>query len=157
MRIKDKKKKGNEILNSLLFIELYCKITRVVRTMMVKSLCVQVLAHDVEVQLECVRSVQQSMRHEEGLPGSLVEQLSEASMLLISLPRELEERAKYLETNQAFRLDHRNLKEQLHSWISDAERKMSRGQDGVDFENIINDLEEHKVGFLNYFASFSVN
>jgi hypothetical protein len=104
-----------------------------------------VLASEVEAQLELLRSAQESVRHDEGLPGSLQEQLSEASMLLDLLPRELAERSKYLESNKAYRLEHLGLKEQLQAWVRDAELKMNVGHEGVDFENIIADLEDHKV------------
>lgn len=111
----------------------------------------QVLASEVEAQLEKVRSVQESVKHDDGLPASLTEQLSEASMLLNSLPRELQERSKYLESNQAYRLEHQALKEKLAAWVRDAERKMNVGHEGVDFVNIITDLEEHKVSVNIYF------
>lgn len=58
------------------------------------------LAKEVEQYLARVRAAQESVKHEEGLPGELTERLSEANMLLTSLPPQLEERAKYLEDNK---------------------------------------------------------
>ncbi|KAF4514136.1 UNVERIFIED_CONTAM: hypothetical protein B566_EDAN019191, partial [Ephemera danica] len=104
----------------------------------------KVLANDVEAQLELLRGAQASLRHDEGLPASLQEQLSEASMLLELLPRELAERSKYLESNKVYRLEHQALKKQLHDWVCDAESKMNIGHEGVDFENVVANLEEHK-------------
>jgi nesprin-1 len=92
-----------------------------------------------------VRAVQESVRHEEGMPSSLMEQLSEANSLLTTLPQELEERRKYLETNRQLRLDYAALKENLHAWVKEADAKLQSGKFGVDFENVISDLEEHKV------------
>lgn len=54
----------------------------------------------MEQYLARVRAAQESVKHEEGLPGELTERLSEANMLLTSLPPQLEERAKYLEDNK---------------------------------------------------------
>lgn len=95
--------------------------------------------------LDRVRAVQESVRHEEGMPGSLMEQLSEANSLLTTLPQELEERGKYLETNRQLRLDYAALKENLHAWVKEADAKLQSGKFGVDFENVVRDLEEHKV------------
>jgi nesprin-1 len=74
-----------------------------------------------------------------------MEQLSEANSLLTTLPQELEERRKYLETNRQLRLDYAALKENLHAWVKEADAKLQSGKSGVDFENVIRDLEEHKV------------
>jgi len=85
------------------------------------------------------------VHQDESLPSALAEQLSEASMLLNSLPKELADRSKYLDTNQAFRIEHQQLKEKLKSWIDDANKTMDVGHEGVDFENILKHLEDHKV------------
>jgi nesprin-1 len=74
-----------------------------------------------------------------------MEQLSEANSLLASLPQELEERGKYLETNQQLRLEYAGLKDNLHAWVKEADAKLQSGKHGVDFESVIRDLEEHKV------------
>lgn len=89
--------------------------------------------------------MQESTRHEEGLPGSLLEKLSEANSLLSSLPVELNDRLKYLENNKQLRIDYQTLKEKLHKWINEAEEKIQKGRFGVDFESVFADLEEHKV------------
>lgn len=99
----------------------------------------------MNIYLDRVRAVQESVRHEEGMPGSLMEQLSEANSLLASLPQELEERGKYLETNQQLRLEYAALKDNLHAWVKEADAKLQSGKHGVDFESVIRDLEEHKV------------
>lgn len=103
------------------------------------------MAENVNGYLDRVRAVQESVRHEEGMPSSLMEQLSEANSLLTTLPQELEERRKYLETNLQLRLDYAALKENLHAWVKEADAKLQSGKFGVDFESVIRDLEEHKV------------
>ncbi|KAJ9594434.1 hypothetical protein L9F63_014159, partial [Diploptera punctata] len=105
------------------------------------------LAAKVNSYLDRVRTVQESVRHEEGMPGSLMEQLSEANSLLTTLPQELEERGKYLETNKQLRFDYAAIKEKLFAWVKEADSKLQTGKFGVDFENVIRDLEEHKIFF----------
>lgn len=95
--------------------------------------------------LDRVRAVQESIRHEEGMPGSLMEQMSEANSLLSTLPQELEERGKYLETNRQLRLEYAALKENVYAWVKEADSKLQCGKHGVDFESVIRDLEQHKV------------
>ena len=100
--------------------------------------------------MDRVRAVQESVRYDEGMPGSLMEQLSEANSLLTTLPQELEERGKYLETNKQLRLEYAALKDKLYAWVKEADGKLQCGKFGVDFENVIRDLEEHKVGKILY-------
>lgn len=60
----------------------------------------QKLAAEVESHLGRIAAAQESVRHEEGLPMELTERLSEANLLLTTLPPQLTERAKYLEDNK---------------------------------------------------------
>ncbi|XP_071454288.1 muscle-specific protein 300 kDa-like [Hetaerina americana] len=107
----------------------------------------EVLVRDVGQQLDKVRTILESVRHDEGLPGPLTERLSEASVLLTTLPRALEERTAYLKINRQYRQEYGTLSKQLHDWIREAEDRLQKGKDGVDFENVLSDLEEHKVFF----------
>ncbi|CAG2069146.1 unnamed protein product, partial [Timema podura] len=108
---------------------------------------VQLLAAEVTGYLDRVKAVQDAARHEDGMPSSLLEQLSEANSLLNSLPRELEERGKYLEANRQLRLDYAALKDRLHAWVVEAQERLQKGAAGVDFQNVVADLEEHKMFF----------
>jgi len=103
------------------------------------------LSAEVEKQMGIIRKVRSDVQHDESLPSALAEQLSEATMLLNSLPQELADRSKYLESNQAYRIEHQQLKEKLNLWIENANRTMAIGHEGVDFENILKHLEDHKV------------
>ncbi|XP_029680499.1 nesprin-1 isoform X2 [Formica exsecta] len=105
------------------------------------------LCADVNEYLDRIRNLKQSVRHEEGMPGSLKEMLSEAMSLVTSLPREMEERGNYLENNMQMRLDYAVLTDKLHNWVREAEIRLESNKEGLDFENIFNDLEEHKIYF----------
>ncbi|XP_071567068.1 muscle-specific protein 300 kDa isoform X8 [Temnothorax nylanderi] len=107
----------------------------------------QALCADVNEYLDRIRNLKESLRHEEGMPGSLKEMLSEAVSLLTSLPREMEERGNYFESNMQMRLDYAALTDKLHSWAREAEIRLESNKEGLDFENILSDLEEHKIYF----------
>lgn len=105
------------------------------------------LSLNVNKYLDRVRDIQDATRYDDGMPSSLLDQLSEANSLLSSLPRELEERGKYLENNKQLRVEYTTLTDKLHAWVKEAEIRLQNGKDGVDFENILSDLEEHKIFF----------
>ncbi|KAG7206621.1 hypothetical protein KM043_000301 [Ampulex compressa] len=105
------------------------------------------LCEGVNEQLERIRELRGSIRHEEAMPGSLKEMLSEAASLLASLPREMEDRAAYLEGNVKTRLEYAALTDKLHGWVREAEIRLESGKEGLDLENILTDLEEHKIYF----------
>ncbi|KAK2588097.1 hypothetical protein KPH14_004158 [Odynerus spinipes] len=107
----------------------------------------KVLCDSINEYLDRIRNLKESVRHEEGMPGSLKEMLSEAMSLLASLPREMEDRGNYIESNLQMRLNYAQLAEKLHSWVREAEIRLESDKDGLDFENILSDLEEHKIYF----------
>lgn len=103
------------------------------------------LCEAVDEHLERIRNLKKSVPHEEGMPGSLKEMLSEAVSLLSSLPREMEERGNYLESNMKLRQEYTALTDKLRSWVNEAEIRLESNNGGLDFANILSDLEEHKV------------
>lgn len=105
------------------------------------------LSANVNKYLDRIRKIQEVTRHDDSMPSSLLEQLSEANSLLSSLPRELDEREKYLEENKSLRENYAALGEKLSDWVKEAEIRLQGGRDGVDFENIFSDLEEHRIFF----------
>lgn len=105
------------------------------------------LANNVNEYLDKIRKIQETTKHDDSVPGSLQEQLQEANSLLSSLPRELEERQKYLESNKTLREEYNIHKQKLYSWINEAKIRLDSQKEGVDFENIQQDLEEHKTFF----------
>nr|XP_033322974.1 nesprin-1 [Megalopta genalis] len=105
------------------------------------------LREAVNEYLDRIKSLKNSIPYEEGMPGSLKEMLSEAVSLLTSLPRELEERGNYLESNAKMRQEYAALTDKLQSWVREAEIRLESDKDGLDFENILSDLEEHKIYF----------
>ncbi|KAF5292003.1 hypothetical protein FQA39_LY14120 [Lamprigera yunnana] len=105
------------------------------------------LSKNVNKYLDRIREVQETTKNDDGMPSSLLEQLSEANSLLTSLPRELEEREKYLKNNRELRENYTAVKQKLYDWVKEAELRLQAHSNGVDFENILTDLEEHKIYF----------
>lgn len=105
------------------------------------------LSDNVNKYLDRIKNIQETTRYDDGMPSSLIDQLSEANSLLTSLPRELEERKKYLENNKQLREEYSTLTGRLYAWVNEAQIRLQNGKGGVDFENIHSDLEEHKIFF----------
>lgn len=104
---------------------------------------------DVNKHLDQIRSINEQSQHEIGMPGSLLEMISEGRSLLATLPNELEERKIYLENSKEHRLDYMGLVSKFNDWVHEAELRLQNGKHGVDYANIQCDLEEHKVFFNN--------
>lgn len=107
------------------------------------------LSKDVAKHLDQIRTINDQTQYEVGLPGSLIEMISEGRSLMATLPSELEQREKYLTSSKQYRLDYMALVSKFNDWVHEAEIRLQNGQHGVDYGNIDADLEEHKVFFGN--------
>lgn len=107
------------------------------------------LGRDVHAYLDKVRHIHDRTQHDTGLPGSLLEMISEGRSLMSSLPAELDERAKYLANSRANRIEYMGLVAKFNDWLHEAEVRLQNASHGVDFEHIDVDLEEHKSFFAN--------
>ncbi|XP_070067948.1 muscle-specific protein 300 kDa isoform X8 [Drosophila takahashii] len=83
------------------------------------------------------------------MPSSLLEMLSEGRSLVASLPHELEEREKYLKNNRDSRLEYMQLVAKFNDWVHEAELRLQNSQHGIDYEHLVQDLDEHKIFFGN--------
>lgn len=104
---------------------------------------------DVNTHLDKIKIINKQTESEHGMPGSLMEMISEGRSLVATLPNELEEREKYLVNSKQHRLDYMMLVGKFNDWIHEAEIRLQNGNHGVDYENIMTDLEEHKIFFSN--------
>lgn len=107
------------------------------------------LSQDVLQHLDQIKKIEEQSQHEYGLPGSLLEMISEGRSLMATLPDDLKEREKYLNESKKYRIDYINLVAKFNEWINEAEIRLQNGNHGVDFVNILSDLEEHKIFFGN--------
>lgn len=105
------------------------------------------LRKKIEKNLDEIQKINDQARNEVGLPGSLLEMLSESRLLLTTLPAELNDREEYLQNNKKYRLDYLLLVSKLNSWLEEVEVRLQNSKHGINFENIAGDLEEHKLFF----------
>ncbi|GBO98724.1 Nesprin-1 [Eumeta japonica] len=105
------------------------------------------LVKNVQSYLDKMTKITDSIKNDEGVPGSLLEMISEANSLKTSLPAELANREKYLQDNKKLRQQYLQLVEKLNLWVNEANIRLDMGKNGTDFENIETDLEEHKSFF----------
>lgn len=79
----------------------------------------------------------------------MLECLSEASLFLNTIPKELQDRQNYLNVNKDYRLEYDALKEKFMLWTSEAKLKIkSADADKTDYKNIVSNLENLKVCVL---------
>lgn len=78
--------------------------------------------------------------------STMLERLSEASSFLSTIPKELQDREKYLNTNLDYRLEYEQYKEKFMCWINDAKQKLKSVEENKsDYKNIVSNLECLKV------------
>ncbi|KAK9890572.1 hypothetical protein WA026_011942 [Henosepilachna vigintioctopunctata] len=104
-------------------------------------------AKEIFKSLDKIRTIQQAAKNDDSMPSALLEQLSEANSLLTHLPQDLEDREKYLLLNRELREKYESLKTKFFDWIKEADIRLESFKEGVDFQNILTDLEEHKIFF----------
>jgi len=98
--------------------------------------------------VEKIKIVNEQARKETDLPPRIFEMLSTASALVQEMPRDLSDRNSYLETQKNYRLQYDSLVERLNNWVEEAQQKLRpSGESGIDFENLHENLEEHKQYF----------
>lgn len=104
-------------------------------------------AADVHHHLDQVRKIDKQTQQE--LPSSLVEMISEARSLISNLPTELIEREKYLIDAKQQRIEYLKLVGKFKEWVHEAEVRLENGKHGVDYENLVADIDAQKTFFGN--------
>uniref|UniRef100_A0A1B0C1F9 KASH domain-containing protein n=1 Tax=Glossina palpalis gambiensis TaxID=67801 RepID=A0A1B0C1F9_9MUSC len=107
------------------------------------------LCGETQEYLDKFNKINGSVKSEMGMPGALLEMLSEGRSLVSSLPPEMTEREKYMINNRDSRLAYMKLVAEFNAWLHEAEDRLQCGQHGIDYEHLMRDLEEHKLFFGN--------
>lgn len=105
------------------------------------------LAKNIQSYLDKFTKIADVVKNDDGVPGSLLEMLSDGNSLKTSLPAELANREKHLQDNKKYRQQYQQMVEKLNLWVNEASVRIGMGKNGTDFENIESDLEEHKTFF----------
>lgn len=106
-------------------------------------------AADVFKQLDKIKTIDEQTQHDYHLPSTLIEMISEGRSLISQLPNDLKEREKYLIDAKDQRINYMSLLRKFKDWVHEAETRLENGKHGVDYANLANDLEEHKIFFSN--------
>ena len=103
------------------------------------------LAADIKSLLAGVEGIFAAIPHDSTIPSTLQERLSEATFLQDTLPSELASRGTYLEEQLALRAQYDDAVRRLNNWLDESKLRLRPPSNGVDFENVNKDLQEHLV------------
>ena len=102
-----------------------------------------VLAKDIQKLLVKLQTSIDGIENPEALPPSVAETVSIGRTLLRSLPKEVDERKKYLDNNRDYRLDYIKLVSEFKNWIDSVESEFVGDNDDIDFENVDAIMKKH--------------
>lgn len=105
------------------------------------------LVKNIQSYLDKFTNTADMIKSDDGIPGTLLEMISEGNSLKTSLPAELANRERHLQDNKKYRQQYQQMVEKLNLWVNEASIRLEMGKNGTDFENIETDLEEHKTFF----------
>lgn len=103
----------------------------------------ETLANDIKKLLVKLQTTLDGVEGEESLPSSVSETVSVGRSLLKSLPKEVDERKKYLDNNKDYRLSYIQLVSEFNNWVDMVESEFVNDTDDIDFENINKIMEKH--------------
>lgn len=102
-----------------------------------------VLANDIQKLLVRLQTTLDGIENDETLPSSVADTVSVGRSLLKSLPKEVDERKKYLDNNKEYRLNYIQLVSEFNNWVDLVENEFVNENDDIDFENINSIMEKH--------------
>lgn len=109
-----------------------------------------IFAKDVQEQLNRLEKIDEEINvNSNGTPVSIMNILSEARSLIVNLPKELIDRRKYLTDNKDHRSAYINYLKEFNNWIHQAESHFENCKHGIDFENIVSDIDKFNSFFEN--------
>lgn len=102
-----------------------------------------ILANDIQKLLVKLQSSLDGIENPETLPSSVAETVSVGRSLLKSLPKEVDDRKKYLDNNKDYRLSYIKLVSEFNNWVDLVESEFVSDYDDIDFENIDEIMKKH--------------
>lgn len=106
-------------------------------------------AEDVRKHLKELEEIDEKNDVDSGMPASILDQLSEGRSLRTNLPKELDDRAKYLDDSKKHRIDYIQKAANFKNWLNQAESCLESSKHGIDFSNLANNIECYKTHFEN--------
>lgn len=102
-----------------------------------------ILAGDIQKLLVKLQAALDGIANEEALPSAAAETVSVGRSLLKSLPKEVDERKKYLDNNKDYRLGYIQHVSEFNNWVDSVQSEFLNDNDDIDFENIAGIMEKH--------------
>lgn len=106
-------------------------------------------AKEVHERLDQMQKIDEQIDADSGIPASVVDMLSEGRSLIVNLPKELDDRRKYLIDSKKHRIDYIKYVNEFKDWIHEAEGHLENCKHGIDFKNIVSDIDKFNSFFEN--------
>lgn len=106
-------------------------------------------AKDVHHHLGELQKIDEQIDIDSGIPASVVDMLSEGRSLIANLPKELADRRQYLLDSKQHRIDYIKYVNEFKDWIHQAEGYLENCKHGIDFANIVSDIDKFNSFFEN--------
>lgn len=85
----------------------------------------------------------------DGTTPTVCDLLAEGRLLMANLPKELDERRQYLVDSKQHRIDYIKYVNEFKDWINQAESHLESCNHGIDFANIVSDMDKFNSFFEN--------
>lgn len=114
----------------------------------------QAIKHDtfakgVHERLAEIQKIDEQIGVDSNIVPTVADMLSEGRQLMASLPKELDERRQYLVDSKQHRIDYIKYVNEFKDWINEAESHLESCNHGIDFANIVSDMDKFNSFFEN--------
>ncbi|XP_031632357.1 nesprin-1 isoform X5 [Contarinia nasturtii] len=106
-------------------------------------------AKEVQEYLNQLQTIDEKIDADSGIPVCIMDMLSEGRSLIVNLPKELSDRRKYLTDSKEYRSTYIQYVKEFNNWIHQAEGHFENCKHGIDFKNIISDIDKFNSFFEN--------
>lgn len=108
-----------------------------------------IFAKEVQDHLDKVQKIDEQIDIESGLQSNILDMLSEGRCLINNLPKELADRKQYLLDSKQSRIDYIEYINEFKDWIHQSEGHLESCKHGIDFENIVSNIDKFNSFFEN--------
>lgn len=106
-------------------------------------------AKGVHERLAEIQKIDEQIGADSSAVPAVADLLSEGRLLMTSLPKELDERRQYLIDSEQHRIDYIKFVNEFKDWINQAESHLESCNHGIDFANIVSDMNKFNSFFEN--------
>lgn len=106
-------------------------------------------ADEVNKRLDQIQKIDEQIDVDSGIAPAVVDMLSEGRSFINNLPKELADRRQYLVDSKQHRIDYIKYVNEFKDWIHQAEGLLENCEHGIDFANIVSDMDKFNSFFEN--------